>query len=99
MQQIAQWVSAKMGQSVVIWVSLADLRSRQPLLSGVSRELESYLLEVWLQAVARKVGQAEASTQVQDDFVAQFNQGLVWLLLDGVDEMQATLSNPLKEIS
>ncbi|MHC5861633.1 NACHT domain-containing protein, partial [Nostoc sp.] len=89
LQQIAQWVSAKMGQSVVIWVSLADLRSR---------ELESYLLKVWLQAVARQVGQAEASTQVQDDFVAQFNQGLVWLLLDGVDEMQATVGNPLGEI-
>lgn len=89
LQQIAQWVSAKMGQSVVIWVSLADLRSR---------ELESYLLEVWLQAVARKVGQAEASTQVKDDFVAQFNQGLVWLLLDGVDEMQATVGNPIGEI-
>lgn len=63
-----------------------------------SRELESYLLKVWLQAVARQVGQAEASTQVQDDFVAQFNQGLVWLLLDGVDEMQATVGNPLGEI-
>ncbi|MEH2144529.1 NACHT domain-containing protein [Nostoc sp.] len=89
LQQIAQWVSVEMRQSVVIWVSLADLRSR---------ELESYLLEVWLQAVARKVGQTEASTQVKDDFVAQFNQGLVWLLLDGVDEMQATLGNPLGEI-
>ncbi|MBD2607398.1 NACHT domain-containing protein [Scytonema hofmannii FACHB-248] len=89
LQQIAQWVSLEMAQSVVIWVSLADLRTR---------ELESYLLEVWLQAVARKVGQAEASTQVQDNFVAQFNQGLVWLLLDGVDEMQATVGNPLGEI-
>ncbi|RCJ41129.1 hypothetical protein A6770_36170 [Nostoc minutum NIES-26] len=89
LQQIAQWVSVEMGQSVVIWVSLADLRLR---------ELESYLLEVWLQAVARKVGQAEASTQIKDDFVAQFNQGLVWLLLDGVDEMQATVGNPLAEI-
>lgn len=89
LQQIAQWVSLEMAQSVVIWVSLADLQGR---------ELESYLLEVWLQAVARKVGQAEASTQIQDDFVAQFNQGLVWLLLDGVDEMQATVGNPLGEI-
>ncbi|MDF5730648.1 MAG: HEAT repeat domain-containing protein, partial [Rhizonema sp. PD38] len=89
LQQMAQWVSGEMVQSVVIWVSLADLRSR---------ELESYLLEIWLQAVARKVGQAEASTQVKDNFMAQFNQGLVWLLLDGVDEMQATVGNPLGEI-
>ncbi|GAB1541618.1 hypothetical protein NUACC21_42890 [Scytonema sp. NUACC21] len=89
LQQIAQWVSRKMAQSVVIWVSLADLRSK---------ELESYLLDIWLQAVARKVGQAEASTQVKDNFVAQFNQGLVWLLLDGVDKMQVTQGNPLGEI-
>ncbi|QLE53655.1 NACHT domain-containing protein (plasmid) [Nostoc sp. C057] len=89
LQQMAQWISKEIKQSLVIWVSLADLRSR---------ELESYLLEVWLQAVARKVGQAEASTQVKDDFVSQFNQGLVWLLLDGVDEMQATVGNPLGDI-
>lgn len=89
LQQIAQWVSKEIEQSVIIWVSLADLRSH---------DLESYLLEIWLQTVARKIGQAEASIQVKDDFVAQFNQGLVWLVLDGVDEMQSTLGNPLEEI-
>jgi predicted NACHT family NTPase len=88
LQQIARWVSVEMAP-MVIWVSLADLHGR---------ELEAYLLEVWLQAVARKVGQAEASTQIKDDFVAQFNRGLVWLLLDGVDEIQATVGNPLGEI-
>jgi predicted NACHT family NTPase len=88
LQQIAGWVSGEMPNAVVIWVSLADLQGR---------ELEAYLFEVWLQAVARKVGQAEASTQIKDDFVAQFNRGLVWLLLDGVDEMQATVGNPLAE--
>ncbi|BAY41485.1 hypothetical protein NIES2111_58810 (plasmid) [Nostoc sp. NIES-2111] len=66
LQQIAQWVSQEIEQSVVIWVSLADLRSQ---------ELETYLLEVWLKAVARTAGQAEASNQVKDDFVAQFNRG------------------------
>ena len=50
-----------------------------------------------MQAVARKVGQAKASTQIKNDFVAQFNQGLVWLLLDGVDEMQAMVGNPCAE--
>ena len=75
---------------MVIWVSLADLRGW---------ELEAYLFEVWLQGVVRKVGQAEASNQIKNDFVAQFNQGLVWLLLDGVDEMQATVGNPLAEIN
>jgi predicted NACHT family NTPase len=89
LQQIAQWVSKEIEQSIVIWVSLADLRSH---------ELETYLLEVWLQAVARKAGYAEASNQLKDDFVTQFNQGLVWLMLDGVDEMQTQESNPLEEI-
>ncbi|MEH1923247.1 NACHT domain-containing protein [Nostoc sp.] len=89
LQQIAQWVSQEIEQSIVIWVSLADLRSR---------DLKSYLLEVWLQAAARRCGQAQASTQIKDDFVAQFNQGLVWLFLDGVDEMQGIVSNPLGEI-
>ena len=90
LQQIARWVSEEIPDAVVIWVSLADLQRR---------ELEAYLFEVWLQAVARKVGQAEASNQIKNDFVAQFNQGLVWLLLDGVDEMQATVGNPLAEIN
>ncbi|MEA5599235.1 NACHT domain-containing protein [Rivularia sp. UHCC 0363] len=89
LQQIARWVSEEIPDAVVIWVSLADLRGR---------ELEAYLFEVWLQAVVRKVGQAEASTQVKNDFVAQFSRGLVWLLLDGVDEMQGTVGNPLGEI-
>ncbi|AFZ01288.1 NACHT domain-containing protein [Calothrix sp. PCC 6303] len=88
LQQIASWVSGEIPDAIVIWISLADLQGQ---------ELEVYLFDKWLQAVARKVGQAEASTQVKDDFVAQFNRGLVWLLLDGVDEMQATQGNPLGE--
>jgi predicted NACHT family NTPase len=88
LQQITSWVSGEIPDAIVIWISLANLQGR---------ELEAYLFEVWLQAVARKVGQAEASTQIKNDFVAQFNQGLVWLLLDGVDEMQATVGNALGE--
>ncbi|MEB3220006.1 MAG: NACHT domain-containing protein [Nostocales cyanobacterium 94392] len=90
LQQIARWVSEEISDAVVIWVSLADLRGR---------ELGAYLFEVWLQAVARKIGQAEASTQIKNDFVAQFNQELVWLLLDGVDEMQTKVGSPLAEIN
>ncbi|MEG3918002.1 NACHT domain-containing protein [Microcoleus sp. T3_A4] len=89
LQQIAQWVSEQIEGAIAIWVSLADLRGQ---------ELEAYLLERWLQAVARKLGQAEASRQVKDAFVAQFQQGRVWLLLDGVDEMQVPSGNPLAEI-
>jgi HEAT repeat protein/energy-coupling factor transporter ATP-binding protein EcfA2 len=90
LQQIAQWVSEQVEGAIAIWVSLADLRGQ---------ELEPYLLERWLQAVARKLGQAEASLQVKDTFVAQTGQGRVWLLLDGVDEMQVSSGNPLAEMS
>ncbi|MHC5770401.1 MAG: NACHT domain-containing protein [Nostoc sp.] len=90
LQQIARWVSGEMAQSVVIWVSLADLRGQ---------ELEPYLLGRWLQAVARRLGQAETSLLLQDTFVAQFQQGQVWLMLDGVDEMQVLGDcNPLTDI-
>jgi predicted NACHT family NTPase len=88
LQQIANWVSCEIDQSIVIWVSLADLRGQ---------ELKSYLFESWLTQVAEKKGKAEATKQLKDDFVALFNQKNVWLLLDGLDEMSA--SNPLTEIA
>ncbi|WP_228058254.1 HEAT repeat domain-containing protein [Nostoc sp. LEGE 12447] len=88
LQQIADWVSREIHQSIVIWVSLADLREK---------ELKAYLLENWLTQVAEKIGKAEATKQLKDDFVALFNQNNVWLLLDGLDEMSA--SNPLTEIA
>jgi HEAT repeat protein len=90
LQQIADWVSREIRQSIVIWVSLADLRGK---------ELKSYLFETWLTQVAEKIGKAEATKQLKDDFVAQFNQNNVWLLLDGLDEMSASSGNPLTEIA
>ncbi len=90
LQQIADWVSREIDQSIVIWVSLADLRGK---------ELKSYLLESWLTQVAEKIGKAEATKQLKDDFVALFNQNNVWLLLDGLDEMSASSGNPLTEIA
>ncbi|MGF2034346.1 MAG: NACHT domain-containing protein [Nostoc sp. CmiVER01] len=88
LQQIADWVSHEIDQSIVIWVSLADLREK---------ELKSYLFETWLTQVAQKTGKAETTEQLKNDFVALFNQNNVWLLLDGLDEMSA--SNPLTEIA
>ncbi|WP_181852832.1 HEAT repeat domain-containing protein [Nostoc sp. ATCC 53789] len=88
LQQIADWVSREIHQSIVIWVSLADLRGQ---------ELKSYLFETWLTQVAEKIGKAEATKQLKDNFVALFNQKNVWLLLDGLDEISA--SNPLTEIA
>ncbi|MBD2458857.1 HEAT repeat domain-containing protein [Nostoc sp. FACHB-87] len=88
LQQIANWVFCEIPQSVVIWVSLADLRGK---------ELKAYLLETWLTQVAEKLGKAEATNQLKEDFVALFYQKNVWLLLDGLDEMSA--SNPLEAIA
>ena len=90
LQQIADWVSREIHQSIVIWVSLADLREK---------ELKAYLLENWLTQVAEKTGKAEATKQLKDDFVALFQQNNVWLLLDGLDEMSASSGNPLTEIA
>ncbi len=72
LQKIAFEVDKNGGLPIV--VSLGDLRGRN---------LRQYLLEDWLvDAVPRRITQ-----DVEDDFVEQFNQGRVWLLLDGVDEM------------
>ncbi|RCJ41323.1 signal transduction protein [Nostoc minutum NIES-26] len=90
LQQIADWVSREIDQSIVIWVSLADLQGK---------ELKSYLFDSWLTQVAEKTGKAQATEQLKDDFVALFNQNKVWLLLDGLDEMSASSGNPLTEIA
>ncbi|BAY32694.1 hypothetical protein NIES2107_45840 [Nostoc carneum NIES-2107] len=90
LQQIADWLSREIHQSIVIWVSLADLRGK---------ELKAYLLESWLTQVAEKIGKAEVTKQLKDDFVTLFKQNHVWLLLDGLDEMSASSGNPLTEIA
>ena len=63
------------------------------------QELKAYLFETWLTQVAEKIGKAETTKQLKDNFVAQFNQNNVWLLLDGLDEMSASSGNPLTEIA
>ncbi|MEH2364645.1 HEAT repeat domain-containing protein [Nostoc sp.] len=90
LQQIADWVSREINQSIVIWVSLADLQEQK---------LEQYLFDTWLTAAVRRKGKAEPTQQQEDDFVALFNQNNVWLLLDGLDEMSASSGNPLAEIA
>ncbi len=91
LQQIADWVSREIDQSIVIWVSLADLREE--------KLEEDYLLKTWLTAALRRRGKAKPTQQLKDDFVALFNQNNVWLLLDGLDEMSASSGNPLTEIA
>ncbi|AIE73889.1 MULTISPECIES: NACHT domain-containing NTPase [unclassified Synechocystis] len=82
LQQVALWLIKQSSENHVIWISLADLR-------GCS--LENYLLRVWLKNALSKL---ESSKEDQEELVEIFNQGNVWLLLDGIDEM-GLLENPL----
>ncbi|MEG4120009.1 NACHT domain-containing protein [Microcoleus sp. N9_B4] len=89
LRQIANWVAAGISEAIVIWVSLADLQGK---------ELEPYLFDNWLLAAIKRIGKAEATAEIKDDFVAQFNAERVWLVLDGADEMAVGDGNPLAEI-
>ena len=89
LRQIANWVATGISEAMVIWVSLADLQGK---------ELESYLFDNWLVAAIKRIGKAEATADIKDDFVAQFNAERVWLVLDGADEMAVGDGNPLAEI-
>lgn len=89
LRQIANWVATGISEAMVIWVSLADLQGK---------ELETYLFDNWLLAAIRRIGKAEATADIKDDFVAQFNVERVWLVLDGADEMAVGDGNPLAEI-
>ena len=49
-------------------------------------------------AAIKRIGKAEATAEIKDDFLAQFNAERVWLVLDGADEMAVGDENPLAEI-
>ncbi|MEI2577759.1 HEAT repeat domain-containing protein [Scytonema sp. PRP1] len=87
LQTIANWVFKNTKQDIAIWIALADLQGKT---------LETYLLEDWLKTATRKVRVTEA---MQEALSQQFNQGRVWLLLDGLDEMVTNTANPLAEIA
>ncbi|MCT7956461.1 HEAT repeat domain-containing protein [Laspinema palackyanum] len=89
LQKIADWILEER-PDLPIWISLADLQGR---------ELGDYLLETWLK---QAIPPSRLSEQVREDFLAQLEQGRVWLLLDGVDEMateRATAGLPLQQIA
>ncbi|WP_377475445.1 MAG: HEAT repeat domain-containing protein [Microcoleus anatoxicus] len=89
LRQIANWVATGISEAMVIWVSLADLQGK---------DLETYLFDNWLLAAIKRVGKAEATADIKDDFLALFNADRIWLVLDGADEMAAGDGNPLAEI-
>ncbi|WP_293122754.1 NACHT domain-containing protein [Microcoleus sp. bin38.metabat.b11b12b14.051] len=89
LRRIANWVADEISGAIVIWIALADLQGK---------DLESYLFDSWLLAAIKRVGKAEATADIKDDFLALFNAERVWLVLDGADEMAAGDGNPLAEI-
>ncbi|MEG4110692.1 MULTISPECIES: HEAT repeat domain-containing protein [unclassified Microcoleus] len=89
LRQIANWVAAGISEAIVIWVSLADLQGK---------ELEPYLFDNWLLAAIKRIGKADATAEIKDDFLGQFNAERLWLVLDGADEMAVGDGNPLAEI-
>jgi HEAT repeat protein len=91
LQQIARWAAVTFPDSIVIWISLADLQSDS------LDALETYLEKRWLQGIIRAAGGVEPSQADKTHFAAQFKQGRVWLLLDGLDEMPIS-GNPLTNI-
>ncbi|MBU7584444.1 MAG: HEAT repeat domain-containing protein [Nostoc sp. TH1S01] len=90
LQRIADWGYENIQDSIVIWVSLVDLRGE---------ELESYLFNTWLKNVADRYNQAEDSKELTRSFKSLFNDGKVLLLLDGLDEMSVSRGNPITEIA
>jgi predicted NACHT family NTPase len=88
LQQIASWISDNIDGSIAIWVSLADLKQE---------DLETYLETRWLKSMARNAGLADVSIAVKQSFATQVQQGQVWLLMDGLDEMHLN-GSPLSAI-
>ncbi|WP_254563677.1 HEAT repeat domain-containing protein [Oscillatoria sp. HE19RPO] len=89
LQKIAFWILEERSD-LPIWISLADLQGRG---------LCDYLLETWLK---QAIPPSRLIEQVREDFLAELEQGRVWLLLDGVDEMateRATGGLPLQQIA
>jgi len=77
LQAIAFWLLEK-NLGLPIWINLADL-------SG--KDISTYVLEVWLN---QAIPPTRLNQRIQYDLVKQIEQGRVWLLLDGVDEMVAS---------
>ncbi|MCY7337876.1 MAG: NACHT domain-containing protein, partial [Chamaesiphon sp.] len=70
-----------------IWISLADLQGET---------LENYLLQDWLKIATRQIN---IDPKLQQDLVAQFKLGRVWMLLDAVDEMGIDASIALANLA
>jgi HEAT repeat protein len=81
LQKLAFWLLQET-DDLVVWVSLAELGS-QPL--------GEYLEQKWL-----KEALGQSREEIKADWEQKFKGGVVWLLLDGLDEMSQTDLQGLK---
>ena len=80
LQEIAFWVLDKYKDlGFPIWISLADLGRNINF-----TDIETYILNSWLE---QAISPTQLTQEIRDDFKNQIQQGRVWLLLDGVDEI------------
>lgn len=86
LQQIARWLLKQNENNRVIWVSLAELHGKT---------LKDYLLTDWLENYHELI---EVSKSQKEELAEEFNQGNIWLLLDGIDEMGLP-GNPLSWVN
>lgn len=85
LQKIAAWLIEQ--QKLPVWISLADLQGAT---------LEHYFLNDWLKQATRKFS---VSSELQEEFAQQFQQGKVWLLLDAIDEMAIDSATALSSLA
>ncbi|MEH2286764.1 HEAT repeat domain-containing protein [Nostoc sp.] len=92
LQTIAFWVLEK-DLGLPVWISLADLGR-----NGTLTDIQTYIFNGWLE---QAIPATQLTQEVREDFTNQTQQGRVWLLLDGVDEMSGGKAShqPLEEIS
>jgi len=101
LRKIAFWVHKENTEILPISISLADLPETNPK----QEFLEQFLLDKWLKAALPYISLeiVEVTEALKTEFKKLCNQGRVWLLLDGVDEMSVqgeerlwAISNQLK---
>lgn len=78
LRKLAEQVFQQKDWGIVIWISLADLLERP--------EIENYVFSTWIQKALR-IGLKPDEAQ-QRSLEALFNQGKVWLFIDGLDEVE-----------
>ncbi len=80
LQKLAFWLLEET-DDLVIWISLGNLGNKR---------LGDYLQEIWLEDAF-----INPTEEIKADWEQKFKEGRVWLLLDGLDEMNDTARDAL----